>query len=158
MQRTRKHSEKDIIWPEFDESIRDFLLNLLHEFKIAIPSKGRSLIPSLLSNAPDLIIEGHKLIMRMDFNKPIHFTSLLFPNIIATSHQKLFEFLDDKKPWRDAIFFYNQEEKKYLLLKCQSDSIKMFGDSDYLAFRLQDLIQKQLNEQWKGKDKRFNFL
>ena len=82
-----------------------FLLELLYQFNIAIPSKEKILIPCLLDKYMDTMEHSKNILATLSFPEILPIS--LFPSIVADS--TLYPYVEiDKHIWKDAIYFQDQ--------------------------------------------------
>jgi hypothetical protein len=120
-----------LIWPKFDESIHQFLLEILHTFNIAIPCKDKSLIPCRIENLlPQSTFDLFNKLLQRRIEFPTILPIDLFPTLIA--NPKLFPlFLDlESNIWKDSIRLSSSlDTNHHVLIKCVENQINIYSSS-----------------------------
>jgi hypothetical protein len=139
------------IWPKCKPSMHSFLLGLLYRFRIAIESKGQSLIPCRLEPAPSrLADECGYLLLQLEFTQIL--PEDLFPTFIASP--KIYQYIDLKNNqiWKDAVILEAEEkEKEKVFVRSIGKSIQLFGEGpSSLLVDVASIISRTVLQSWPG--------
>ena len=149
------HEILPFLWPDVDESLYSFLLDLLERFKIALHCMRKSLIPCRLNNVPNYIVEDEEYqnnrIMRFEFPKILPMD--LFPSIIVSPPIR--QYLDNNLEgiWLNAIQLCDNK----ILLWSHGNCIDLLGrmrqeeeEKQELKKNVVKALYKAIEINWKG--------
>jgi hypothetical protein len=148
------HNEASLesIWPWIDKSMHSFILGLLYKFRIALKSKGQSLIPCQLDPVPSRITNQYgKLLVQLEFTEIL--PEDLFPSFIASPQVLPFIDLDHHQIWKDAAILQDQDNQENQLFVQQiGKRIQLFGEtSSNFLVDITSIIIKIIKKNWQGK-------
>lgn len=126
-----KHEDIDAIWPEYEESYRNKLLDFLHACEVALPLPGgkSSLIPAMLPDSQpeelddDLPKGGRALLITLDFI-PSDFMSRLIVRLRQYVNESFSGWVDGielRKDEMKGLVIQNRDNQTILLQSSGSD-------------------------------------
>ena len=139
------------LWPQCKPEIHSFLLGLLYRFRIAIKSKGQSLIPCRLDQVPQTTMNQFtQLIYQMDF--PHILPEDLFPTFIASPKALQYLNLENNTIWRDAAILQDDLGKnERIFIRAGGKNIKIFGSRlSEVVVEVIAFIIKLISNNWPG--------
>jgi hypothetical protein len=146
------HSQIPKMWSDIkSDSLREFLLSVMHQFGIAIPSQdNRSFVPSRLPPQPPKSLSEMPLCRKFDFEQGEHsFLPLdIFPTIMADP--QLQRLLLKDYSWQEGAVF-GEEQSPQFLLKVVGSHLQLEGKGptwilDWITRSIEEVIEKK----WKG--------
>jgi len=148
------HNEPTLerVWPGISPSLHSFLLGLLYRFKIAIKSKGQSLIPCRLESVPSGVAEKYqRMVVEFEFTQIL--PEDLFPTLVASP--KVYHYINldsNDQIWKDAAILQDEDEKIWLFVRVAGKNIQLFGEGpSNLLLDIIKATRSTASKNWPGK-------
>jgi hypothetical protein len=147
------------LWPQCKPEIHSFLLGLLYRFRIAIKSKGQSLIPCRLEQVSQTTINQFtQLIYELEF--PHILPEDVFPTFIASPKALQYLNVENNTIWKDAAILCDEYEKEsgFVFIRVSGKNIYLFKSmtttmiesTNILIVEIISFILKMISINWPG--------